>query len=187
MFCDPCRMDRINSFALVSYVPGRLGEFLDRLREEMVAGCKAHAHVTMLPPRPLSIGTETAAQSVRAAVEGFSTFPVEMTRVEVFQSTDVIYLGIGKGRSDVIQLHAALNTDGLHNKEPHEFCPHVTLAQGLSAEQVAEGFELASRRWLEWGSRRSYLIDTLTLVQNTSGNNWVDLTTCELAEPAIHI
>jgi hypothetical protein len=110
-----------------------------------------------------------------------------MTRVEVFGTTDVIYLAIGTGRPDVMQIHETLNTDGLYFQEPYEFCPHVTLAQGLAHEEVPDRLELASRRWREWGSRRSYVVDALTLVQNTSGNNWIDLTTCELAEPAFHI
>ena len=28
MFCDPDISDRINSYALVSYIPGRLGDFI---------------------------------------------------------------------------------------------------------------------------------------------------------------
>jgi hypothetical protein len=75
MLCDPSSMDRINMFALVSYVPGRLGEFLDRLREELVTGCKAHSHVTLLPPRPLSISTERAATVARSLIENSLHLP----------------------------------------------------------------------------------------------------------------
>ena len=55
MNCGPKNdADRMNLYALVSYIPGALGEFLDRLREELVAGCDPHAHITALPPRPIA-------------------------------------------------------------------------------------------------------------------------------------
>ena len=39
MQCDPPGTDRINSFSLVSYLPGQLGEFLTALRRELIADC----------------------------------------------------------------------------------------------------------------------------------------------------
>ncbi|HUS04719.1 MAG TPA: 2'-5' RNA ligase family protein, partial [Bryobacteraceae bacterium] len=121
MDCGPGSRDRINSFALVSYVPGRLGEYLDRLRRELVAGCTAHSHVTVLPPRPLSIGAEEAASVVRNNLEHFPTFSVEITGVRVFSKTDVIYIDIGSGRADVIQIHDSLNRNSLAFEEPYKF------------------------------------------------------------------
>ena len=46
---QPALGDRINSYAVVSYIPGALGEFITRLREELVKGCVAQSHVTILP------------------------------------------------------------------------------------------------------------------------------------------
>lgn len=187
MDCGPGSTDRINSFALVSYVPGRLGEYLDRLRRELVAGCTAHSHVTVLPPRPLSINAEEAASVVRSNLEQFPTFSAEMMGVRIFPVTDVIYIDIGLGRKDVIEIHDRLNRNGLAFQEPYTFCPHITLAQAIPPDQLPGCVELARRRWDEWSGPKSYVIDTLTLVQNTTGNNWVNLTSCELAEPAIHV
>jgi len=39
MYNDPAAWDRINSFALVSYIPEPLAGFLDRLRQELVPNC----------------------------------------------------------------------------------------------------------------------------------------------------
>ena len=44
-------VERINSYAVVCYIPGALGEFITRLRESLVPGCTAQSHVTILPPR----------------------------------------------------------------------------------------------------------------------------------------
>ena len=38
--------ERLNVFALVIYVPGPLGKFLDDLRRKLVPGCNPHAHVS---------------------------------------------------------------------------------------------------------------------------------------------
>ncbi|HUS08184.1 MAG TPA: 2'-5' RNA ligase family protein, partial [Bryobacteraceae bacterium] len=112
---------------------------------------------------------------------------VEITGVRVFSKTDVIYIDIGSGRADVIQIHDSLNRNSLAFEEPYKFCPHITLAQAIPPDQLSGCVELARRRWEEWAGPKSYVIDTLTLVQNTMGNNWINLTSCELAEPAIRV
>src|SRR3954449_9213128 len=55
-------------FALVSYIPGRLAEFLDRLRCELSPGCRLRAHVTILPPRPVDLNTHETVRQI--ATEG---------------------------------------------------------------------------------------------------------------------
>ena len=49
----PSLEERLNVFALVVYIPGPLGVFLDELRRELVPHYNPHAHVSVLPPRPL--------------------------------------------------------------------------------------------------------------------------------------
>ena len=65
MYNDPAAWDRINSFALVSYIPEPLAGFLDRLRQELVPNCFLRAHVTILPPRPICSSPEAAWETVR--------------------------------------------------------------------------------------------------------------------------
>ena len=68
MFCDPDMSDRINSYALVSYIPGRLGDFITKLRQDLIAGCVAQSHVSILPPRPLQVDPQVAADEIRAGI-----------------------------------------------------------------------------------------------------------------------
>ena len=55
---------RLNVFALVIYIPDPLGRFLDDLRRELVPGCNPHAHVSVLPPRPLAVDWQVASEQV---------------------------------------------------------------------------------------------------------------------------
>ena len=48
MYKGPTVWDRINSFALVTYIPEPLAGFLDRLRQELVPNCFLRAHATIL-------------------------------------------------------------------------------------------------------------------------------------------
>src|SRR5207302_3267336 len=88
-----CRVpaeERPNVFALVIYVPDPLGRFLDDLRRELVPHYNPHAHVSVLPPRSLSVAWETASGQARALTESWAAFDVELAAVEVFPVTDVI-------------------------------------------------------------------------------------------------
>jgi len=166
----------INSFALISYLPEPLAGFLDSLRCELVPRCTAKSHVTVLPPRPLASGLpETAWSDLNDSLNLFPAFRVELTSVEVFAHTDVIYISVGAGYGELERMHAALNQGPLQFAEPYQYHPHVTLAQQLSADQVEAATALARRRWREFPYSRSFTVDRLTFVQNTVENRWVDL------------
>src|SRR3954452_2669596 len=95
----PCRTlqgERLNVFALVIYIPPPLGRFLDDLRRELVPHYNPHAHVSVLPPRPLppAVDWQSASDGARALTEGWAAFDVELTSIEVFPATDVIYIEI---------------------------------------------------------------------------------------------
>lgn len=170
----------INSFALVSYLPSPLGEFLDRLRMDLVCDCRAKAHVTVLPPRPLLCSGEEAWQELAARLQDIPPFHVELGDVEVFPVTQVVYLSVIAGGAELKRLHETLNSGRLAFEEPFEYHPHVTLAQDLEvaaelASSVADVTERARARWREFQHRRGFVIDKLTFVQNTLGNLWTDL------------
>ncbi|SRR5579884_4031476 len=174
--------DRINSYALVSYVPGRLGEFLDRMRRELVSSCVAQSHITILPPRALFASERAVSRQLQTDLDAFSKFSVHLTDVKVFRSTSVVYLGVGLGHDRVIDMHAALNQGSLESEEQFLFHPHVTLAQGLDAGAVDEIAARAERRWAEFDGPRHFEVDRLTFVQNTVQNCWVDLETFTLPD-----
>jgi 2'-5' RNA ligase superfamily len=180
MHCWPGPADRINSFALVSYIPGELGTFLDNLRRELVSDCLAQAHVSVLPPR-LVESEEAAEASIAATLADVPAFILETTQIEVFESTSVIYLGLGEGRNELKRLHDLLNAGPLTFDEPFQYSPHLTLAQGFPLEEIDVLADCARRCWAEFRGPRSYLLDQLIFVQNTSRNSWVDLRRFTLA------
>lgn len=173
----------INSFALVSYLADPLAGFLDRLRAELVADCRAKAHVTVLPPRPLLTTTDEAWRELVDGVHDFHPIRVELGRVEVFPETQVLYLSVTAGHAELKRLHHTLNKGCLHFEEPFTYHPHVTLAQDLEMHQVASAVDLAVARWREFTHPRAFIVDRLTFVQNTLENRWVDLSGCCLSTP----
>lgn len=180
MNCGLETAEPINSFALVSYIPGQLGEFITRLREDLVAGCVAQSHVSILTPRPLHITREAASQQVRAGLAPFSAFELELPRIRVFEQTSVVFCEVGIGRDQLFVLHDALNTNGLAFDEPFDYHPHVTLAQGMPPDLLPQVYEMAVRRWKESAPSTSAMIESATFVQNTDKNLWLDLEEYEL-------
>jgi 2'-5' RNA ligase len=175
MECGKNGAQPINSFALVTYVPQPLGAFLDDLRLELVPGCLPRAHVTILPPRPLEITPEQAWSYIQSRIQEVPPFEVELTRVEIFDVTQVIYLAIGAGSEELKRLHALANTGPVAFAEPFPYHPHITLAQQLPPEEVAKAYEVAVRRWAECPYERRFSVETITFVQNSDENRWIDL------------
>jgi len=173
--------ERINSYALVSYIPDPLGAYLDELRRDLVLGCVARSHVTVLPPRELKVDPKSAIKKLDASLNGHPSFRVELTEIQVFAGTSVIYLQVGEGAAELMHLHDALNQGGLKYDEPHVYHPHVTLAQEFDPAEVPELLATARRRWAEFRHERGFEVQTLTFVQNTAGNRWQDLKEYPLA------
>ncbi|HML15550.1 MAG TPA: 2'-5' RNA ligase family protein [Bryobacteraceae bacterium] len=165
----------VNSFALVSYLPQPLGGFLDSLRNELVSECRAKAHLTVLPPRPLDCASQDAWYQLLDTLQDFQPFRVKLGEIQIFPVTQVIYLSITEGYHELLRLHAALNAGRVSFQEPFEFHPHVTLAQDLDQDRVVAAVELAAGRWHAFLQSRTYIVDRLTFVQNTLGNRWKDL------------
>lgn len=180
LHCDGNDGQRINSFALVTYIPDPLGCFLDSLRRELVPACIPRAHVTILPPRPLALEPELAWKQMQARICERPPFEIEATEIRVFDVSSVVYIAIGKGLKELLAIHDALNCGDLGFPEPFSYQPHITLAQELPPERVTEASELAGRRWAECPYRRSFSAEVLTFVQNTTRNEWLDLAQCTL-------
>jgi 2'-5' RNA ligase len=173
---------RINSFALVSYLPEPLAGFFDNLRSELVPACSAKAHVTVLPPRPLQCPPEDAWEELKDNLQDFQPFRVDLAEVEIFAVTQVIYVSVSTGTGELKRMHAALNSGRLQFTEPFRYCPHITLAQELDPARVEAAAALAGSRWREFSHSRSFTVGRLTFVQNTLENRWTDLAGCSLSE-----
>jgi 2'-5' RNA ligase len=166
---------RLNVYALVIYIPDPLGRFLDDLRRELVPHYNPHAHVSVLPPRPLPGDLDAALNQVAAQVAAWAPFDVELGDVEVFPVTDVLFLDIAAGAPELRRMHTAINTAALGFPEPFVYHPHVTLAQEVAHDRVATLRDLAARRWREYRGRRSFRAERAVFVQNTLENRWIDL------------
>ncbi|MDX2149731.1 MAG: 2'-5' RNA ligase family protein [Bryobacteraceae bacterium] len=175
MDCSSNGVERLNSFALVTYTPDPLGAFLNHLRQELVHACRIQSHVTVLPPRPISGTAEQAWAQLQEQLRDTASFRIELDRVNVFSGTNVVFIEIGEGRRQLLELHHQLNDRYLGFEEPYTYHPHLTLAQGVSEENVAAVADLARRRWAEFRFSRSFDVDSLVFVQQTANNQWVDL------------
>jgi 2'-5' RNA ligase len=180
MLCDNGEQDLINNFALVTYIPDPLGKFLDDLRRELAPGFVPHAHVTILPPRPLSATPQAAIEAVRSRIYDFAPFEIEAGQVEVFQKSDVVYLSVGQGHQELLAMHRAMNVGPLAYKEPYPYHPHITLAQDLTHEQSVRLAELARRRWSAYPYQRMFPLETMVFVQSSVQKLWFDLARFEL-------
>ena len=179
--------ERLNVFALVIYIPGPLGKFLDDLRRKLVPGCNPHAHVSLLPPRPLQVDWPEASDQVRAVLDRWDPFEIELTGVRVFPETEVIYIEVGDGASELCRMHVAMNTGRLEYRDPFPYHPHITLAQELPSERVTEINQLAQRLWSEFPGPRRFAADRAVFVQNSRSNCWIDLAEYELGGRASEI
>src|ERR1035437_134722 len=128
---------RLNVFALVIYIPDPLGRFLDDLRRDLVPGCNPHAHVSVLPPRPLAVDWQEAGEQVRVCAGNWAPFDIVLQRIRIFPVTNVIYLELGEGETEMFRIHAAMNSQALAFDEPFEYHPHITLAQEIPPGQLA--------------------------------------------------
>ena len=177
--------ERLNVFALVIYIPNPLGLFLDDLRRELAPHYNPHAHVSVLPPRALSVDWRKATDQLRAQAETWRPFDVELTTLGIFRVTDVIYLEVGGGAAELRRMHESTNADALAFNEPFEYHPHITLAQDIPHGQVPEVYDLARRRWEEFRGVRSFRAERAVFVQNTLGNVWTDLADLPLGSLAV--
>jgi 2'-5' RNA ligase len=167
--------ERLNVFALVIYIPGSLGRFLDDLRRELAPAYNPHAHVSVLPPRPLSVELSSASEQARTLIETAQPFSIELTEIGIFPVTNVIYLEIGKGAAELGEMHRAMNESCLCHNEPFSYHPHSTLAQEIPGESVGQIYETARRRWREYTGPRTFRANEAVFVQNTLNNCWIDL------------
>ena len=167
--------DRRNAFALVIYIPDPLGGFLDDLRRMLVPAYNPHAHVSVLPPRPLTVDWRDASAEAQALTEAAGSFEIELTDIRIFPRTDVIYIEVGRGAAELRRLHRALNGASFEFVEPFAYHPHITLAQGLTSGEVAAKYDLACREWQAFTGNRTFRAEQAVFVQNTHSDCWIDL------------
>lgn len=167
--------ERLNVFALVIYIPDPLGGFLDELRRELVPDYNPHAHVSVLPPRPLACDWHEASGQARALIEGWTPFDVELTCIKRFPITDVVYIDVGEGADELRKIHKAVNSLALEFTEPFAYHPHITLAQEVPHCNVDSLQAFAQKRWDDFAGSRTFRAERAVFVQNSLSGRWIDL------------
>ena len=165
----------INQYALVTYLPGELGRYLDQLRRDLVSQCNARSHISLLPPRSLESSPLQAESQIRSLSLLSQPFVVRIGKVCIFPRTSVVYLELEAGQQDLEELHRKFATDALAFDEPFPFHPHITLAQNFEVGTVGERVQQAQSQWDAYKGPREFLLDRVVFVQNSSNNCWLDL------------
>jgi 2'-5' RNA ligase len=174
----------LSQFALVSYIPDPLARFLDELRVQLKPDCKPHAHVTILPPRPLYHDLADTVQKITDDIKGVAPFRIELGQIEIFEASHVIYLGLARGASELRRLYCALNCGCLEYAEPFPYHPHITIAQDLPREDAAKTAQLAEERWEKYPGPRCFTVSALSLVQHVAPSIWTDVAALQLGVEA---
>lgn len=177
--------ERLNQFALVIYIPDPLGCFLDELRRDLVPSCSPHAHISVLPPRPLAVAEEKALEEARARAMDCVPFDIEAgPDMEFFPATNVIYINVGKGAAELNDMYRKMNAGALRHEELYAYHPHITVAQEFDPAQLEALREEAARRWAEYKGSRVFRAESVAFVQNTLQNCWIDLAELSLGAVA---
>jgi 2'-5' RNA ligase len=171
-------------YALVAYVTGPAGEFVENLRRELHPDLPhLAAHLTILPPRPLG-GTEASALQVLERICGEEEpFQVALGAVETFiPVTPTIFIRVEADAFRMSELHGKLNTEGLQYKEEWPYIPHLTIAKMTSVEQAQTAFGIASQKWSTYAGSRRIRLEKLIFVREEAQNCWVDLAPVTLGQ-----
>jgi 2'-5' RNA ligase len=174
-------------YALVGYVKGPAGEFVENLRRELHPDLPhLAAHLTLLPPRLLH-GTEGSALLLLERICGETEpFEVVLGDVETFNPvTPTVYIRVSQAASRMCDLHAQLNTQALECHEEWPYIPHMTIAKMAPGQPVEKAFQMAAERWARYTGNRRILLERLTFVREDGNNCWVDLASVVLGSTLV--
>ncbi len=170
----------LDSYALVAYLPQPIGSFFDNLSRQLVPGCTPRSHITLLPPRHLSGSEEEAKATLQRVTASLAPFELEITTIEIFDVTSVIYADIGAGRDRLLEIHRELNVDALAYQEHFAFHPHVTLVISAEPGNVHSLLEEARLEWAAYAEERRFKVDHLHFVHNVAPEYWEDVSSYPL-------
>ena len=173
-----------NDYALVAYLPGRLGAFVDKLRHRFNPALAAWLpHVTILPPRTLAASQEEMLPLMRDRCAVVAPFDATVHGAATFWPVSgVVYLSFSSGSQHLRQLHDDLNTGSLQQREVHPYVPHITIAQELDEEHTQAVLADVKREWSMHDFNKSFRIELLSLVQYTLENKWRTVTEVSLGD-----
>ena len=157
------------SFALVTYLPDPLSSFLTELRHVLPGDNRAEAHVTFLPPRPLTVSIDTALSEIARKLSRVKPFELELGQVSLFPETNILYLSVQTGHEILRTLHTSLNHGSLFAEENFDFVPHLTLGGPLASHEVTPVFEKAANLWSTASFSRRFEVSEAVLLWQAGG------------------
>ena len=164
-------------YALVAYVSNPIGQFVESLRREFQPE-HAHlpAHLTLLPPRPLSGSSEEAVELIQRICGEAQPFQVTMGGVESFAPvTPTVFIRVAHAAYRMREIHEKLNAGALKFVEPWPYMPHLTVFRFDDFDRARTGFEAATRLWDQYHGTRTITVDSVTFVRQTAPHHWEDL------------
>ena len=170
-------MVQIPRYALVAYVKNPVGEFVERLRQELHPDLPhLPAHLTLLPPRRL-LGSESSALEWLEDICGqFRPFEVTLGDVETFvPRTPTVFIRVEQAASQMKGMHDCLNAEVLAAEEEWPYMPHLTIVKMSTEEQAQAAYLTANKEWARFLGSRSIQVQELTFVREGEQNCWVDL------------
>jgi 2'-5' RNA ligase len=179
-----CGLKTLGWFALVSYIPDPLATFLDDLRRELTPGCRPKAHVTVLPPRPHHHDLEDTVRQITGACRNVRPFRVELCDMEIFEASQVVYLGLREGAKPLQDLYRTLNSGPLAYRECFPYHPHITIAQDLpGGGDAAAVAVMANEKWAGYKGACGFEVSSLSFVQHVAPAIWMDVAVVPLGTP----
>ena len=168
-------------YALVAYVTGAAGEFVENLRRELHPELPhLAAHLSILPPRLLQGSESSALQMLERICSEAEPFEVSLGDVETFiPVTPTVYIRVDRAASRMCDLHSRLNTEALAFREEWPYIPHLTIAKMNAEEPAQRAFQMAREAWTSYTGGRRILLERLTFVREDprpgATNCWIDL------------
>lgn len=138
-----------------------------------------------MPPRPVFGPADEAWDQIHEYTKTLPAFRLQATEIRVFPETNVIYIELGMGREQLLEIHTALNHGPLYFAEPFDYHPHITLAQELPVTAVADAARLAEDMWRQFPHSRVFPVEELTFVQSTVDKCWKDLASVQLERVSV--
>src|ERR1700733_2367288 len=162
-------------YALVSYVRNPVGEFVEKLRQELhPAMSHMPAHLTILPPRELQSSESAALEFLGDICSHVIPFDVELGDVETFlPTTPTVFIQVKRAAYRMRELHDQFEKT-LQSKEIWPYIPHLTILKTELDEEARRAAVVARERWARFNGKRQVHLDELMFVREADGH-WQDL------------
>jgi 2'-5' RNA ligase len=163
-------------YALVTYLRNPIGEFVEKLRQELHPTTEhMAAHLTILPPREITSSEEEAVEFLEEACSHVIPFRVELGDVETFlPTTATVFIQVKRAAYRMRELHDQLCSRGLGCAENWPYIPHLTILKTEDEAEARAAYSIARERWAHFTGRRDVLVEKLMFVRQRDGH-WEDV------------